>query len=103
MPVTELWDDVGPLDGGWTDAGAGSDEFGACVAYALVDDSEAVFVGEVTCFFETIDGLSHRLVWRVEVLCDTADESPLSITRMTCAAVSPITSYIYQLPKSRKQ
>jgi len=38
-PVTELWDGVRFLDGGWTDAGAGSDELAGCVAYALVDDS----------------------------------------------------------------
>jgi len=72
-PVTELWDDVGLLDGGWTDAGAGSDELAGCVAYALVDDSEAVVIGNVACVFQLINGLSHCLVGRVEVVGDTAD------------------------------
>jgi hypothetical protein len=72
-PVAELWDDVGFLDGGWTDAGAGSDELERCVAYALVDDSEPVVIADVACVFEPIDGLSHCLVGRVEVLGDTTD------------------------------
>jgi len=53
-PVTELWDGVRFLDGGWTDAGAGSDELAGCVAYALVDDSEAVVIGDVACVFQPI-------------------------------------------------
>jgi len=32
---------------------------------------------DVPCVFETIHGLPHRLVRRVEVLGDTAMESPL--------------------------
>jgi len=67
-PVSELWNDVGFLDGRWTDTGAGSDEFAWCVAYALVDDSEAVVIAHVARVFESIDGLSHRLVRCVEVL-----------------------------------
>ncbi|ELY86435.1 hypothetical protein C484_18352 [Natrialba taiwanensis DSM 12281] len=71
-PVTKLGEDVGLLDGGRTDAGAGSDELAGCVAYALVDDNEAVVIGDVACVFQPIDGLSYRLVRRVEVLGDTA-------------------------------
>ena len=68
-----MWDDVGLFDRGWTDTGAGSDELAGCVAYALVDDSEAVVIGDVACVFEPIDGLSHRLIRCVEVLGNTTD------------------------------
>jgi phosphoribosylaminoimidazole (AIR) synthetase len=89
---------TGLLDGGWTDAGAGSDELACCVADALVDDSEPVVIGNVACVFKPVDGLSHRLVWGVEVLGDTADGVTTLDGERTWAAVPSTTSHICQLP-----
>ena len=65
--VTELWDDVGLLDRGWTAAGAGSDELAGCVLHAAVDDSEAVVVVHIVCIFKTVDGLTNRFIRLVKV------------------------------------
>jgi len=73
-PVTELWDGVRFLDGGGLTPALAATELAGCVAYArVVDDSEAVVIGDVACVFQPIDGLSHCLVGRVEVLGDPAD------------------------------
>jgi len=71
--VTEPWDDVCPLNRRRTDPSAGSHEFACSVSHALVDDGEAAIITDVACVFETVHGLSHRLVRRVEVLSDTTN------------------------------
>ena len=66
-------EDVRLLNRGRADAGAGSDEVACGVPHVPVADREAVIIVDVPCVFETVHGLPHCLVRRVEVLCDTAD------------------------------
>jgi len=43
------------------------------VDFVEEDDGEAVVIGNVAYVFETVHGLFHRLLRRVEVVGDTAD------------------------------
>jgi len=94
-PVTELWEDVRLLNRGRADAGAGSDKVACGVSHVLVADREAVIIVEYPASsrrFTVCLTVSYG-VWRC---CATRRmESPLSMARMTCAAVSSRTSYIW--------